>query len=751
MKCPVCLSENTATQRYCGQCGSLLLPTKNPTTTAPTLGIPGEELTPGSRFAGRYQIIEELGRGGMGKIYRAIDLKLREEVALKVIKPEIASNKETIARFGNELKLARKISHKNVGRMYELMEDDGTHYITMEYIPGQDLKRLIRQSGRLTAETAVSIARQVAEGLAEAHRLSVVHRDLKPGNILVDRDGRVKILDFGIALSLLTRNTTDEGMIIGTLEYMPPEQVEGRPIDARADVFAFGCVLYEMLTGRSAFSRETTTHTIAAVLNEDPPRVSDAGVDVPDQLQVIISRCLEKNPERRYASMEEVVSLLSSIEMRSTDRARETREHSIAVLPFLNMSSDQENEYFSDGLTEELINSLLKIDGLNVISRTSSFAFKGTNLDVRQIADKLNVGTILEGSVRKSGNRLRITAQLIKASNGFHLYAETFDRELRDVFAIQNELSQSIAKALRLVLTTQARESLSHFPTVSIEAYDYVLRGRQLFYQFQKSGFERALKLFLHATDLDPRYASAYAWAANCYSLLYTWFDPEPHHLEAAEQYSAKALALNPELCEAHVAQGMALYNRKEFDKSAEEFAVATRLKPDSFEATYLYARLCFAQGEYEKSAELSRQASRLRPDDYNAPGLLGMIYTDMNMPAEAQQAYRESLEAARQALELFSDDTRALYMGAVAAIRLGEMQVGLAWTERVWSSRPRDTMTLYGVACCYSLLGQTEKALESIEEAIQYGAIQRKWLEHDPDLQPIREHHRFVALLARL
>ena len=750
-KCPKCQTDHPDTQRFCGECGTQLISSEKPSTGTVTLGAPAQKLSLGSSFAGRYQIIEELGKGGMGKLYRALDLKLQEEVALKIIKPEIASNKETIERFSNELKLARRISHKNVGRMYELMENEGAHYITMEYIAGQDLKGLIRQSGRLTVETAISIARQVGEGLGEAHRLGVVHRDLKPNNILIDREGRAKILDFGIARSLRAKGITVEGMIIGTLGYMSPEQVEGRAVDARSDIFAFGCVLHEMLTGKSAFGRETTAQTIAAVLHEEPPRVSDSGVEIPNELQKIISRCLEKDPNRRFPSINDVVSLLAALEKGATGMDKETKEASVAVLPFVNMSSDRENEYFSDGLAEELINSLLKIEGLHVASRTSSFAFKGKNLDIRQIADKLNVGTILEGSVRKSGNKLRITAQLIKASNGFHLYAETFDRELQDVFEIQNEIAHSIAKVLRPVLTSQDKKSLSQLPTSSLEAYDYVLRGRPLFYQFQRTGFTRALKLFLRATELDPGYAVAYAWAANCYSLLYTWFDPSPDYLDAAEKNSLKALELDPELSEGHVARGMVLYNKKEFEKAQEEFEKAVQLKPGLFEASYLYARLCFALGQFDKAAELAHQAARLRPEDYNAPCLLGMIYTEQNKPAEREQAYRKTLENVHRSLELFPEDMRALYMGATAAISLGENELGLEWAERISAAHPQETMTLYGVACASALLGQTEKAIECMEEAIQFGTIQKKWLEHDPDLRSIREHPRFKALLEKL
>ncbi|MGB7295656.1 MAG: protein kinase [Candidatus Aminicenantales bacterium] len=750
-KCPKCQTDHPDTQRFCGECGTQLVPAEGPSAGTKTLGAPARKMGLGSLFAGRYQIIEELGKGGMGKLYRALDLKLQEEVALKLIKPEIASDKETIERFSNELKLARRISHKNVGRMYELMEDEGAHYITMEYIAGQDLKNLIRQSGRLTVETAISIAKQVGEGLAEAHRLGIVHRDLKPGNILIDREGWAKILDFGIARFLQAEGITIKGMIIGTLVYMSPEQVEGRKVDARSDIFAFGCVLYEMLTGKSAFGRETTAETIAAVLYEDPPRMSELGVQAPEELQGIVSRCLEKNPERRFPSMADVVSILAEVEKRASRQEKETKKASVAVLPFVNMSSDRENEYFSDGLAEELINSLSGIEGLHVVSRTSSFAFKGKSLDIRQIADKLNVGTVLEGSVRKSGSKLRITAQLIKASNGFHLYAETFDRELKDVFEIQNEIAHSIAKVLHPMLTSQDKKSLSQLPTTNIEAFDYCLRGRQAFYLFQRTGFERALKLFLRATQLDPEYAGAYAWTANCYSFLYTWFNPGQDILDAAERNSLRALELNPDLSEAHVARGMVLYNRKEFQKAQEEFETAVRLKPDLFEASYLYARLCFALGQFEKAAELAHQASRLRPEDYNAPCLLGMIYTEQNKPAEREQAYRKTLENAKRSVELFPEDTRALYMGASAAISLGETELGLEWAERISSAHPRETMTLYGVACTYALVGRTEKAVECMEEAVKFGTIQRKWLEHDPDLKSIREHPRFKALIEKL
>jgi serine/threonine protein kinase/tetratricopeptide (TPR) repeat protein len=751
MRCPRCETDHPDSQRFCEECGSRLLSSEKPSSGTLTMAVPAKILTSGSLFAERYRIIEDLGRGGMGKLYRTFDLKLKEEVALKIIRDEIASDKETIDRFSNELKLARKISHKNVGRMYELMEDEGIRYITMEYVPGRDLKDLIRESGRLTVDTALSIARQIGEGLAEAHRLGIIHRDLKPGNILIDAEGTPKIMDFGIARSIRADGFMVEGKLIGTLGYMSPEQMEGREIDTRSDIFAFGCLFYEMLTGKSAFGRETTTQTIAAVLHETPPPVSESGIEIPEGMQQIISRCLEKDPELRFPSMDDVVSLLAKSEKIASGQERDAGIASIAVLPFVNMSSDKENEYFSDGLAEELINSLSKIEGLHVVSRTSSFSFKGKAVDIRQIAEKLNAGTVLEGSVRKSGNKLRITAQLIQAANGFHLYAETFDRDLKDVFEIQNEIALSIAQVLRPVLTSQDKRHLSRFPTTNIEAYDYCLRGRQSFYQFQRAGFERALKMFLRAIQLDPGYAVAYAWAANCYSFLYTWFNPSQENLDAAEKNSLMALEMDADLGECHVARGMVLYDRKQYEGAQDEFEKALRMKPDLFEASYLYARLCFAQGQFEKAAELARRAARLRPEDYNAPCLLGMILTEQNKSAEREEAYRETLGNVKRSLELYPEDTRALYMGAAAAISLGDEKLGLEWADRVFSAHPQETMTLYGVACSYALVGQIEKAIDCMEEAVKYGAIQKKWLEHDPDLRSIRDHPRFKVLLERL
>jgi len=452
IKCPKCHFDNPDDTLYCGKCATPL-PSSKEIPVTETLETPTEELTTGSTFAGRYQIIEVLGKGGMGKVYRAIDKKLNEEVALKLIKPEIASDKKTLERFSNELKIARKIAHKNVGRMYELMEEKETHFITMEYVPGEDLKRLIRKVGQFSAGKVIFIAKQVCEGLTEAHRLGVVHRDLKPQNIMVDEEGNARILDFGIARSITGKGITGAGVMIGTPEYMSPEQAEVKEVEQRSDIYSLGVILYEMVTGRVPFEGETPLGIAMKHKSETPKDPREINAQIPEDLSQMIMKCMEKNKEIRYQSAEEVRFELENIEkgIPSTERIVPKRKPitskeitvtfrlkkllipalvivvlaimtitvwqllpkkeavpsgpdktSVAVLPFVDLSPEKDQGYLCDGIAETLINSLSNIKDLQVPSRTSAFSFKDKEQDVREIGKKLNVEAVLEGSVQKA-------------------------------------------------------------------------------------------------------------------------------------------------------------------------------------------------------------------------------------------------------------------------------------------------------------------------------------------------------------
>ncbi|MCH8853691.1 MAG: protein kinase, partial [Planctomycetes bacterium] len=640
---------------------------------------------------GPYEITSKLGAGGMGEVYRASDPRLERAVAIKVLPDRFAQDHDALARFRRESKAVAALSHPNIRAIYDIGTDEGRTFAVMELLEGETLASRLQRSA-VEWQKAVQIALAIADGLAAAHGKGITHRDIKPQNLFLTTEGGVKILDFGLArletkgskesegLTTTLTLETQPGAIMGTIQYMSPEQVRGQPADARSDVFAFGCVLYEMLTGKRAFSRETSADTMTAILQDDPPGLTESGTSIPGELQRIITHCLEKNPGQRFQSGRDLTFALTGIgrgayagepaKRKTPDKERTAP--SVAVLPFVNMSPDQENEYFSDGLAEELINALCKIQGLHVASRTSAFAFKGKNQDIREIGDRLNVRAVLEGSVRKAGSRLRINAQLINVADGYHLWSETFDRQMEDVFAVQDEIAQAIARALRVVLSEKEKRAIAKVPTDNVQAYDYYLRGRQFFHQFRRKDLERARKLFVRAYELDPGYASAYAGVADCCSLLFWYFDAPETHLKESDDASSKALELDPELAEAHVARGMVLSLSKQYDEARKEFEAAIRQNPELFEAFYFYARACFAQGKLDQAAELLERACKLRPEDYSAPSLLGMVYAGSDRKKESDAAKLRALNAADKHLELFPEDARALCYGAIALVQLG-------------------------------------------------------------------------------
>jgi len=424
---------------------------------------------------------------------------------------------------------------------------------------------------------------------------------------------------------------------------------------------------------------------------------------------------------------------------------------SIAVLAFSDMSPEKDQEYFCDGIAEEIINDLAHLKSLRVAARTSSFAFKGKSEDVRTIGRKLSVATVLEGSVRKAGNRLRISAQLISVEDGYHLWSESYDRDLKDVFAIQEEISRSIAATLKIALSAKERDAIARAPTTDIQAYDFYLRGRQFFYQYKRRGIEFALRMFSQAIELDPTYARAYAGIADCCSFLYLYAGSHEVHREQADSASRKAIDLNPESAEAHASRGVALSLKGEYSEAERAFETAIRLDPRLFEAYYFYARVTFVQGKLEKAIELYEKSSEVNPQDYQAPLLVAQIYSDLGHQTEAEAARRRGVQAAEARLKLNPDDARALYMGANGLVALGEYERGLEWTSQALAMDPEEPMVLYNVACIQSLAGRIEDAIDSLERAVKSGLTQKSWLEHDSNLDPLRHHRRYQALIKLL
>ena len=430
---------------------------------------------------------------------------------------------------------------------------------------------------------------------------------------------------------------------------------------------------------------------------------------------------------------------------------KEIFDKSIAVLPFNNMSGDIEQDYFCDGITEDILNDLTHLEGIHVVARTSSFAFKDKNLDIREIGKKLGVQTIVEGSVRKVGNQLRITAQLINVENGFHLWSERYDRELRDVFAIQNEIAQNIVQALEIKLSKREKDELVKLKTQNVEAYDFYIQGRTYYRQLHHSSTKYAIELFSRAIQIDKNYALAYAGLADSYSQFYMYFDRNEENLNQALDASQKALELDPELAEAHSSRGIVLTQINQYKEAEKEFEIAIQLNPKLFVAYYQGGRTYMVQGKHEQALRLFKKAAQVRPDDYESAIFVATTYHDLKMKTEMKKANQRALELVRKHLDLYPDDARAYYLGAIILIEEDERQEALKWLEKAVAIAPNETKVLYNAACIYSLLGEVDTALNYFEKAVDSGYASREWIENDTDFDPIRDHPRFQEILKKL
>ena len=710
-----------------------------------------------SALLSRYHLDRELGRGGMATVYLATDLRHERRVALKVLHPELSSALGP-DRFLREIKLAARLNHPHIVPLFDSGEAGGHLYYVMPVVEGETLRDRLLREGQIPVAESLQIVRGIASALDYAHRQNIVHRDIKPENVML-QDGEALVMDFGIAKALSAASTdtlTQTGMMVGTPSYVSPEQAAGElQIDGRSDQYSLGCVLYEMLTGERPFTGPTAQSVLNKRFTEPVPSVRKLMKDIPDEIEAALTKALAKDPAARFFTSGEfgralaAPTVITPVSTPAPEGAQAVK--SIAVLPFTNTSADPENEYFTDGMAEEIINALSKIKSLGVASRTSTFVFKDKTGDIREIGKKLEVSAVLEGSVRRMGNKIRVSAQLINVANGLQLWSERYDREIEDVFAIQDEIAQNIVRALRVVLSEDEKRAIEKPQTENVEAYDYYLRGRKYFHQHRRTSLEFARQMFTRAIEVDPNYARAYAGVADCCSILYMYFDARETNLKQADKASQKALTLDPDLAEAHAARGLSFSLSKEYDKAAAEFEIAMKLDPKLYEAPYFYGRACIAQGKATEAVPLFEKACALRPEDYQAPSFLAQAFAGQGRIAEANKASQRAVKSIESWIDANPDDARAINLGAGIWSNLGQTEKALEWANRSLEIDREDPQLLYNVACVYAIEGMKEDALSCLERAIDKGYGHREWMEHDSDLNSLRSDKRFKALLERV
>ena len=720
----------------------------------------------------------------MGEVYLAQDTKLDRKVALKIL-PAGVEGHDRVRRFVQEAKSASALNHPNILTIYEIDEIDSAQFIATEFIEGETLRERMTR-GPITPRETIEIGIQVASALSATHSVGIIHRDIKPDNIMLRHDGIVKVLDFGLAKLAPDRQVIDSspeaqtralvntqtGTVLGTVPYMSPEQARGLEVDERTDIWSLGCVLYEMVAARQPFTGSTTLDVLSGILNREPDSLIYHLPEGPREFERIVYRALRKNREDRFQTVQNLLNdltdLKSELQLQSlrspslkervttleshTASGATGAEKSIAVLYFENMNSGNDSDYFCAGITEDIITDLSKINNLKVVPRTDVLPFRNKEVNTRQVGEALRVNYILEGSVRTAGNKIRITAQLINVRDGYHLWAERFDRFMEDIFDLQDEVSQKIAEALKISLTDSEMRALARKPTDDLKAYDFYMRGRELLYLKGKRNTERAIQMFENAAAIDSDFASSYAGLAEAYSHMYEWYDGSPHWLGEAIEMNQRALTLDPTSIEAKFGIAMVYFHHRrlaEAKRTIEEILE----RNSQFHPGYIRLGMIAEQSDdLEGALKYYKGATELKPYDEDSWRSLAGIYRKLGSVEAAEHAALKVIEVTSRKLEASLEDIIVMSKLAEAYARFGGQEEAHATLRRVFELEPNDGLALYNCSCAYALLGEKLPALISLRRAFESGfKTVAHWAKTDSAFDQMHGDVEFQQLVAEL